>query len=693
MTAELIDLALEYYRAPLRYRQLTESAYPIGKTCEDLVEAFGTALGPNRIEATAAGLGTTPQHLQTAALFFVRQVLLAPGSNYYRILGLSSNATTEKVRQHYRLLVRMLHPDRSPSDVERNTTAMVRINEAYDTLRSPQTRQAYDRKLTAVSVTDLENNPALSRSVYSAPQVFDAPAKIRPQRRRVALITILSIIGLTSTVVVTIIAMQGNFHKSALQINSNLASRSPSKPSFLGGDPPPNNEPLRVIDSSENTYAGSTRQPTPTRVAPLAGNLSAQAISRDSSQDKPEFVPESEAETGSKSKPEPEPKQHLPTLALSRDNSQVQPELAPESETEAEPKSKPEPEPKQKTKLELASRGGSPPQANRDKLNILPSASDRLSKPDKPNSPARKDLPKQSAGISRPAAETKTPTVDHKKANRIISRLTRYYGSGNLDGLVQLFDASARVNEGRGTAFIRADYHAFFQRTSERRLSIRKLRWRTMENGNLAGKGIFEANTRTEGSASRHRHTGTIEFELLELGGAYKIAKMLHSHVTKTTTGAQQSKPDRTENSVLKDPSRTHAKSPSSSRPEPPSIDLKQANHVLSRFTRCYKSGDLNCIVRLFSANARVNGGSGTAFIRSDYAAFFQDTSERRLSIRKVRWKKANRSVVTGSGSFESKTRSKASASWQRHTGTIRFELITLGNSYKISEMKYSYGP
>ena len=62
---------------------------------------------------------------------------------YYQILGVSENASFEDIRSAFRRLARENHPDRNPS---RDAAERMRmINEAYEVLRDPERRSAYDR--------------------------------------------------------------------------------------------------------------------------------------------------------------------------------------------------------------------------------------------------------------------------------------------------------------------------------------------------------------------------------------------------------------------------------------------------------------------------------------------------------------------------------------------------------------------
>ena len=64
--------------------------------------------------------------------------------DYYEVLGVSRNASADQIRQAYRRLARTHHPDLNAGDPEADGRFKT-INEAYEVLRDPRKRAAYDR--------------------------------------------------------------------------------------------------------------------------------------------------------------------------------------------------------------------------------------------------------------------------------------------------------------------------------------------------------------------------------------------------------------------------------------------------------------------------------------------------------------------------------------------------------------------
>ena len=70
--------------------------------------------------------------------------------NYYEELGLRQDAALEEIRQAYRVLARLLHPDSQP-DARLKAMAecqMKRLNEILAVLTDSQKRRQYDESLS-----------------------------------------------------------------------------------------------------------------------------------------------------------------------------------------------------------------------------------------------------------------------------------------------------------------------------------------------------------------------------------------------------------------------------------------------------------------------------------------------------------------------------------------------------------------
>ncbi|EDQ89871.1 uncharacterized protein MONBRDRAFT_3526, partial [Monosiga brevicollis MX1] len=64
--------------------------------------------------------------------------------DYYKILGISRQATSATIRAAYRKLVRTWHPDRKP-DHPKAEEIFLDIVEAYEVLMDEELRELYDQ--------------------------------------------------------------------------------------------------------------------------------------------------------------------------------------------------------------------------------------------------------------------------------------------------------------------------------------------------------------------------------------------------------------------------------------------------------------------------------------------------------------------------------------------------------------------
>jgi curved DNA-binding protein CbpA len=126
--------------------------------------------------------------------------------DYYALLGVEADAEGDAIRTAYRALAKQHHPDLSEGEESQSTEQFIRIQEAYDVLRDPDTRAEYDRD-RARRAAALEDVERLQREL-SEWQARAGPATIPPPPRRPVLTrsrvffltTVLLVVGATAFV-------------------------------------------------------------------------------------------------------------------------------------------------------------------------------------------------------------------------------------------------------------------------------------------------------------------------------------------------------------------------------------------------------------------------------------------------------------------------------------------------------------
>lgn len=68
-------------------------------------------------------------------------------ATYYEILGVGQSASAQEIKQAYRSLVKIYHPDKNPGRPEA-VQSMVLINEAYNVIKDPVRRAQYDNLIS-----------------------------------------------------------------------------------------------------------------------------------------------------------------------------------------------------------------------------------------------------------------------------------------------------------------------------------------------------------------------------------------------------------------------------------------------------------------------------------------------------------------------------------------------------------------
>ena len=155
---QALRIALDLRSVPSRVHHVRAEPLP-----EGVPLLLRIAAGEPDAERRALELIDRPlTEIREAAAFFIEQILLAPDASSYRVLGTTPEASSAELRRNMALLMRWLHPD-VECEGERNVFAG-RVTSAWDDLKTPERRAAYDRRRASVSPPAKSANSAKKRS-------------------------------------------------------------------------------------------------------------------------------------------------------------------------------------------------------------------------------------------------------------------------------------------------------------------------------------------------------------------------------------------------------------------------------------------------------------------------------------------------------------------------------------------------
>lgn len=223
------------------------------------------------------------------------------GSNHYTLLGLHPSASVREIRQTYRELSKLYHPDTTALPSAIATEKFQRLNEAYATLSNPDRRTAYDQKIGYSRVVVAQPLPTLNKPQPSSSAYLD------PTDRPLSAgeIFALFILGLTFVaclvLAVTIGLTRGEAAFKPLVAHDPVIQEAFEllRPQDTPGEPQPDFSPLietpksNPKSSSDNAInaAGATSEANPPQVPLEIDPVEPEAVAN--SNDQPDVIIES----------------------------------------------------------------------------------------------------------------------------------------------------------------------------------------------------------------------------------------------------------------------------------------------------------------------------------------------------------------------------------------------------------------
>ena len=162
MIPDLLLVAVDFYKDPRRFPHLREGTGPLPPGITELLDGASALLAEGRREEVSATLGVSPEELEAALRFFVKEVMLRAGDHPARILGVPADADLALIKKHYRHLMSLFHPDKDTAGEGWDALYAPKITEAYSMLRKQAGRPGETQDPEHTSSTSASQAPMQS---------------------------------------------------------------------------------------------------------------------------------------------------------------------------------------------------------------------------------------------------------------------------------------------------------------------------------------------------------------------------------------------------------------------------------------------------------------------------------------------------------------------------------------------------
>ena len=226
---DIIDLALACYRRPLDYQDRLSLAAPLPEGMDRLLWLANGS--PEILDAATHQTGANPQALRDAARFCIQQWCLVRGADPHRVLGVAPGAAPEQIKEHYRLLMRLFHPDRVVGRETWTDHYASQINAAWTALSRAPDSAVSNHQASPRSVPDQHSADPLPNRAVKRPGPLSSRYPLEQRRRpRRRWLPRLALGGLMLVVMMVL----GGFYLDHFSV-----SRGGLEPASAGGSAPP----------------------------------------------------------------------------------------------------------------------------------------------------------------------------------------------------------------------------------------------------------------------------------------------------------------------------------------------------------------------------------------------------------------------------------------------------------------------
>ena len=191
-------------------------------------------------------------------------------ATYYDRLGVKPTASPQQIRQAFRELSKLYHPDTTTLPEEEATEKFQQLNEAYGILSSPDRRWTYDKQVGYSRISVMQPLEPLSRASSTVPRRREpSNLYLDPTDRPLSAgeIFALFILGLTFVACLALVVTVG-LTRGDYAINPDLPDAMTLTSEVA---PAPKSPPTPAIQESPSPTGAAPSLPSPLRPRPAQG--------------------------------------------------------------------------------------------------------------------------------------------------------------------------------------------------------------------------------------------------------------------------------------------------------------------------------------------------------------------------------------------------------------------------------------
>lgn len=492
----------------------------------------------SQMELLCAATGASAEQLREAAIFFVKQVFFPSDANHYRVLGVDSDASIDQIKEHHRLLMKLFHPDLDGTQGGWEDIYATKVNQSYNVLRKPESRQQYDATLKIDAQQKPIPLPVRKKRYYlSRQQVGNSGSDGMRLPLVVARNLPQFVLGGMAVLAFSVIYLfywpgagdvaqiqheepavskenPGRGEKMLAGTAGNPDLQPPDKP--VVPEMPVQQAAMRELEIAVPEPAAAKNVMPPMNVA---NNPPPAPPQRVASQTAATSFPEPLAVKVVRSKGMPGPSSPRMEQAMR--------ELPRESRAT--------PTQHEWQVLAVAEKVS----GNKDEKRPSVS-SDALKVAATAPAPVATTVAPVRAVESQPVISTSAkieaapvapppvaPAISDREIELLLGRFASSYELGDLDFFVALFDDKARTSDRKGKAAIRKDYETLFSSTQTRQISFKNIHW-NREGETARGEGRFALRISTQNERELKAYSGTVRFELARMENKLLIKGFFH---------------------------------------------------------------------------------------------------------------------------------------------------------------------